>query len=132
AMRYVEALDARAVVPSAGPPCFLDPELERLNIVDGGEPSIFTDQRSFLELLDRAGRSGVLVVPGSAIEVTPTSIVTSHPMPTEEVSAIFGRKREHLRAHQRAWSGWLAAERASWSDVPELDLLATLREWWEP
>ena len=25
AMRYVESIDARAVVPSAGPPCFLDP-----------------------------------------------------------------------------------------------------------
>ena len=30
AMRYVEAIDAAAVVPSAGPPAFLDPELFRL------------------------------------------------------------------------------------------------------
>ena len=27
AMRYVEKIGARAIVPSAGPPCFLDPDL---------------------------------------------------------------------------------------------------------
>ena len=38
AMRYVESVDARAVVPSAGPPCFLDPDLFQLNVIDGDEP----------------------------------------------------------------------------------------------
>ena len=33
AMRYVESVEARAVVPSAGPPCFLDPDLFHLNLV---------------------------------------------------------------------------------------------------
>ena len=51
AMRYVESVGARAVVPSAGPPCFLDPELFHLNVITGGEPSIFVDQRVFLERL---------------------------------------------------------------------------------
>ena len=53
AMRYVESIDARAVVPSAGPPCFLDPELFHLNVVTGDEPSIFVDQRTFLARLRR-------------------------------------------------------------------------------
>ena len=48
AMRYVESIDARAVVPAAGPPCFLDPELFHLNVITGDEPSIFVDQRTFL------------------------------------------------------------------------------------
>ena len=52
AMRYVESIDARAVVPSAGPPCFLDPALFHLNVVTGDEPSIFVDQRTFLARLD--------------------------------------------------------------------------------
>ena len=43
-MRYVENVDARAVVPSAGPPCFLDAELFGLNMIDGDELSIFPDQ----------------------------------------------------------------------------------------
>src|SRR5438270_492117 len=35
AMRYVEAVGARAVVPSAGPPAFVDPEVFHLNVIDG-------------------------------------------------------------------------------------------------
>jgi UDP-MurNAc hydroxylase len=51
AMRYVEAIDARAVVPSAGPPCFLDPALFGFNVIDGDELSIFPDQREFMDRL---------------------------------------------------------------------------------
>ena len=54
-MRYVDAVDARAVVPSAGPPVFLDPELFGANVITGDELSIFPDQRSFLSLLADAG-----------------------------------------------------------------------------
>jgi len=70
AMRYVESVGARAVVPSAGPPCFLDPELFHLNIVDGDELSIFVDQPAFLHRLARSGHRGVLAIPGTEIEVT--------------------------------------------------------------
>ena len=52
AMRYVESIDARAVVPSAGPPAFLDDELWHLNMIRGDELSIFPDQRAFLARLD--------------------------------------------------------------------------------
>ena len=58
AMRYVESVGARAVVPSAGPPCFLDPELFHLNLVRGDEPSIFVDQRTFLRPAGRVRASG--------------------------------------------------------------------------
>ena len=64
AMRYVESVGARAVVPSAGPPCFLDPELYHLNVIRGDEPSIFVDQRTFLERLAASGHQGILAVPG--------------------------------------------------------------------
>src|SRR6187397_3052450 len=40
ALRYVEAVDAAAIVPSAGPPVFLDPELFGLNVITGDELSI--------------------------------------------------------------------------------------------
>ncbi len=43
ALRYVQAVGARVVVPSAGPPCFLDPELFGLNVITGDELSIFPD-----------------------------------------------------------------------------------------
>ena len=81
AMRYVENVGARAVVPSAGPPCFLDPDLFGLNMIDGDELSIFPDQTAFLERLDRAGHRGVLNMPGTCIEVTPDSLEIIHPVP---------------------------------------------------
>ena len=69
AMRYVEAVGAKAVVPSAGPPCFLDPDLFHLNVIDGDEPSIFRDQHTFLDRLARSGHRGLLAIPGTTIEV---------------------------------------------------------------
>ena len=95
-MRYVENVDARAVVPSAGPPCFLDPELFGLNMIDGDELSIFPDQRAFLDRLDRAGRRGMLNIPGTAIEVTADALEVTHPLPDDDVPAIFDDKRAYL------------------------------------
>jgi UDP-MurNAc hydroxylase len=131
AMRYVENIDARAVVPSAGPPAFLDDELFALNMVDGDEMSIFPDQTAFLERLRQSGRHGLMNVPGTTIEVTPTSIDVQHPMPLDDVEAIFADKRSYLRRYQADWKPWLDELKAGWHP-PTTDLLATLREWWEP
>jgi hypothetical protein len=48
ALAYVDKVDARVVVPSAGPPCFLDPELFHLNMVTGEEVSIFRINQNLL------------------------------------------------------------------------------------
>ena len=53
ALKYVETLNARAVVPSAGPPCFLDESLFHLNVINGDEISIFPDQRDFMNRLKK-------------------------------------------------------------------------------
>jgi UDP-MurNAc hydroxylase len=131
AMRYVEALDARYVVPSAGPPCFLDPDLYQFNIIRGDELSIFPDQRSFLARLDAAGRHGILNVPGTAIDVTPGALTVTHPMPDADVAAIFEDKDAYLRRYQSDWAGWLAEHRAGWH-APTPDLIQRLAAWWEP
>lgn len=131
AMRYVESIAARAVVPSAGPPAFLDPALFDLNVIRGDEPSIFPDQRSFLDLLARSGHHGLLAIPGTTIEVTPDTIEVDHPIPDDEVAAIFADKEAYLRRYQADWSGWLDDLRASWRREPT-DLVATLAAWWEP
>ncbi len=131
AMRYVEAIGARAVVPSAGPPAFLDPALWGLNMITGDELSIFPDQRSFMARLGAAGRHGILAIPGTEIEITPSELRVVHPMPDTEVAAIFSDKERYLRRYQADWSDYLAAERDSWAD-PTPDLLATLKAWWEP
>jgi UDP-MurNAc hydroxylase len=131
AMRYVEALDARAVVPSAGPPCFLDPELFHLNVIDGDEPSIFIDQRAFLARLEASGHTGVLAIPGTTIEVGPDTIDVHHPVPDAEVTAIFDDKRAYLRAYQADWKPWLDEVREVWAR-PATDLLPVLQDWWHP
>lgn len=132
AIRYVEAIGARYVVPSAGPPCFLDPELFGLNVIDGDELSIFADQPEFLRRLAAAGRTNALeVIPGTTIEVTPESVTVTHPVPDDEVAAIYADKRTYLAGYQADWMPWLERHTAQWHE-PTPDLLDTLRTWWEP
>jgi UDP-MurNAc hydroxylase len=131
AMRYVENVDARFVVPSAGPPAFLDEQLFALNVIDGDELSIFPDQTVFLAQLAAVGRQGIMNVPGTTIDIGPESMVVTHPMSTDEVDAIFADKRAYLIRYQADWKPWLDDLKASWNP-PTTDLLAILQEWWEP
>jgi UDP-MurNAc hydroxylase len=131
AMRYVEALDARAVVPSAGPPAFLDPELFAFNVIRGDELSIFSDQRSFLDLLATAGRNGILAIPGTTIDVTSDDVTVTHPASADDVARIFTEKDAYLREYQADWMPWLEKAKQEWHE-PTPDLVETLREWWEP
>lgn len=130
AMRYVEALDARAVVPSAGPPCFLDPDLFGLNVITGDEPSIFPDQREFLRRLADASRTGLMNIPGTTFDVG-DEIVTTHPVDEADVRAIFDSKLEYLREYQRDYLPWLDEMKAAWHE-PTSNLVDTIRLWWEP
>lgn len=131
AMKYVEAIDARAVVPSAGPPAFLDPDLWHLNLIEGDELSIFPDQLSFMTRLEAADRHGVLAIPGSEIEISRDGIVVSHPVEQSELDAIFTAKESYLRSYQADWLPWLDELKASWPQASS-DLLSTLKAWWEP
>src|SRR5262245_21296635 len=132
AMRYVESIDARAVVPSAGPPCFLDPELFQFNVITGDEPSIFVDQRTFLARLRAAGHTGVLAIPGTAIDVGADGIDVVHPFADDAVTAIFERKGDYLAGYQADWSDWLKSMHERWAEQPDTDLVATLQDWWRP
>jgi len=132
ALRYVESIDAGAVVPSAGPPAFLDPDLFQFNVINGDELSIFPDQRGFLARLESAGRRGILAIPGTEIEIAPDGqLNVTHPMAQTEVDAIFENKAEYLRRYQADWLPWLERMKADWH-APTDDLLATLKAWWEP
>ncbi|MBU6329523.1 MAG: MBL fold metallo-hydrolase, partial [Acidobacteria bacterium] len=131
ALRYVEAIDATAVVPSAGPPCFLDPDLFGFNLIDGDELSIFTDQPRFLARLADEGHHGILVVPGSSITVDAGSITVDHPMEPAAIEAIFRDKRAHLLEYQQDWLPWIEQHRAGWAPASD-DLVLTLRDWWVP
>jgi UDP-MurNAc hydroxylase len=131
AMRYVEAMDATAVVPSAGPPCFLDPELFGFNVITGEELSIFPDESAFIERLAAAERTGILAIPGTTIEIGAGSLSVTHPIPDDEVGAIFRHKAEYLAGYQQDWMPWLQQHRASWH-APTSDLFEVIKAWWEP
>ncbi len=132
ALHYVSAIGARVVVPSAGPPCFLDDELFGFNMITGNELSIFPDQTIFIRRLRAAGNeSGVMNIPGTTIDVSAGLVHVVHPTTDEKVREPFENKAEYLRAYQADWAPWLARHKTSWPTT-QTDLVTTLQAWWQP
>lgn len=131
ALTYVDAIDSKMVVPSAGPPCFLDDDLFGANWITGEEVSIFPDQTAFLGKLADRGKVGVLNVPGTTIEITPQVHRVTHPASDEEVHRPFNDKASYLREYQHDWEPWLKDLKSSWPH-DRTDLLTSLKMWWEP
>ncbi len=132
AVKYVEAVGASMVVPSAGPPCFLDPELFDQNMITGDEISIFPDQTEFIARLKDVGRSNAqLNVPGTTFTVSNNAVAVAHPMPIADIERIFTDKNEYLKTYQSDWAPWLASRQATWMQ-PRTDLLKSLQTWWHP
>ncbi|MEI8287794.1 MAG: (2Fe-2S)-binding protein [Actinomycetes bacterium] len=132
AQRYVESIHATTVVPSAGPPCFLDEDLFALNMVTGDETSIFPDQTEFQRRLALDGiLNAATTIPGTSFLVVNNAVTVEQPMSGDEISRIFSHKAEYLREYQADWAQWLADLKASWT-APSTDLINTLKLWWEP
>jgi UDP-MurNAc hydroxylase len=130
AISYVHAIGARAVVPSAGPPCFLDEDLWGNNVITGDELSIFPDATEFERRLRADGVDTCrMVVPGSCVEVTEADVTVTHADP--DWRRPFDRKLEYLREYQQDWASWLTAHKAGWH-APSDTLLDEVRAWWEP
>jgi UDP-MurNAc hydroxylase len=129
AKRYIEILDPAFVVPSAGPPTFLDPDLFAFNDLDGDPSNIFPDQTVFLEYLAGEGvRGGRLMLPGSVADVAPGRFDVAHPV---EPTTIFGDKRTYIEGYRARKRDVIAAERAAWQGPP-VDVLGEMRPWFEP
>ncbi len=134
--RYIEILDPTFIVPSAGPPCFLDDALFAQNDFDRSPTNIFPDQTVFLEHLAEVGiDGGRLMLPGSWGELSPAAFDVRHPVADSEIHRIFERRESYLREYQARKRPLLDAEHARWEPEPDaepLDLLAELRAWFEP
>jgi len=132
AQHYIEWVEAAHVFPCAGPPAFLDDDLFAVNDFDRDPANIFPDQTVFLERLRAAGiATGALLVPGSVVELDGTEAKITAPGPDAEVMRPFTDKRAYLDEYKRDWTNWLAADRRAWSHGRR-DLVAELREWFEP
>lgn len=132
ALRYVESINGTTVVPSAGPPCFLDEDLFALNMVTGEETSIFPDQIEFQKRMSDIGRlNAATTIPGTSFTVIGGGVTVEQPMSGEDITRIFTEKTAYLRQYQADWADWLEAEKASWAS-PDTDVIAALKLWWEP
>ncbi|CAN5381944.1 MBL fold metallo-hydrolase [soil metagenome] len=133
--QYVEQVGATWVVPSAGPPCFLDDALRDLNDDHGDPANIFPDQMVFLDQLRRNGHDrGLLMMPGSTADFTGVQLNSlTHPLPVEQVEAIFTtEKAAYIEAYAQRMAPVLAAEMARWAPAEGEPLLEPLRALFEP
>jgi UDP-MurNAc hydroxylase len=129
AFRYIEVLDPAFVVPSAGPPCFLDDDLFEHNDIHGNEWNTFPDQPTFLRYIEEQGRAGGrLMLPGTVADVAPGRMDVTHPV---DPATIFEDKRAYLEAYQARKRPVIEDERRRWQR-PRVDLLAELQDWWHP
>ncbi len=132
AYRYIEMINPRVVVPSAGPPCFLDDDLFSFNDIDRDPANTFPDQTVFLEYIaERNTFDGRLMIPGSVGELTPEHFTVSHPVSDDEVQAIFTEKLKYLKAYQKRQWPVIQQERARWPRG-QVDVLGELQQWFEP
>ncbi|GAB2919205.1 MBL fold metallo-hydrolase [Rhodococcus aerolatus] len=134
ARRYVEQVGASWVVPSAGPPAFLDDALRSLNDDHGDPANIFPDQWVFLDQLRRNGaENGLLMVPGTEAEFHGAQQPRlTHPVPEAQVEAMFTDKAAYLEAFAQRQRPVLAAAKASWAPDEGEPLLPALKALFEP
>ncbi|HEV7235087.1 MAG TPA: Rieske 2Fe-2S domain-containing protein [Ktedonobacteraceae bacterium] len=132
ALRYAEQMGAAFIVPSAGPPCFLDEDLFHFNDFNRDETNTFPDQTVFLEYMQAHGKdNGRLMIPGSVATFGKGSCSVVHPYSDEQVEAIFTEKRAYLEAYQARQRPLIEAAKASWPRG-QVDILSSLRDWFEP
>jgi UDP-MurNAc hydroxylase len=130
---YIEQVDATWVVPSAGPPVFLDDALRDLNDDHGDEGNIFPDQIVFLEQMRIHGNDGgLLMIPGSVVDIRGSDAALSHPIPDAEVDKIFSDKAAYIEDMAQRMAPVIAAEKASWAPAEGEPLLGPLKAKFEP
>ncbi len=132
ATRYVRAIDAKYIVPFAGPPAFLDDDLFYLNDVSNDPANTFPDAPVFLDYLrDQGIDGGKLMVPGAVLEIDGDRCEVRFPGTVEQAMQPYTDKERYLRAYAGRMRDRIEAEKRSWP-APGLDILAELKDWFEP
>lgn len=149
ARSYIEQVGATWVIPTAGPPMFLDDDLFELNDFGSGidDPSqnarpgdvtsIFPDQETFLEQMvihgtdDGEHHRGLMMVSGSTARFTGSTLdEVSHPYAPHDV---FGEnKQAYLEQMKEKFAPVIAAQKGTWAVDDGESLLEPLRELFEP
>ncbi len=133
--QYIGQVDATWVVPSAGPPCFLDPELRHLNDDHGDPANIFPDQIVFLEQMRKHGHDrGLLMIPGTTADFSGSQLNSLiHPVADDQAEAMFTTgKADYIEAYAQRMAPVLAAQKARWASATGEPLLEPLKARFEP
>jgi len=75
--------------------------------------------------------NGHLMIPGSVATLGKGTCSVMHPLPNEQVRAIFSQKRAYLEAYKARKQPLIDALKASWRRG-QVDILSSLRDWFEP
>lgn len=132
AYRYIKEINAKYIFPSAGPPCFLDPDLFELNDF-GDETSIYCDASVFLKYLETKpsfGQEAFLIYPGSEILLKENSLEIVNP-DDQYVQSAYTDKRTYLVKYQSKHIKSISKAKESWGEI-KLDMLQELKSWFEP
>lgn len=136
AMYYIDKVDAAHVFPMAGPPMFLREELFRYNGYGLEDDAIFTDQQQFLDHMAqlRPEQKGYLFLPGTQVDLDHGEIQVTQTLYSDaEIERIFGDKWAYLAEQRDTRQAEVRAEVASRAPVlPPAEMLAAIKEWWEP
>jgi UDP-MurNAc hydroxylase len=132
AARYVRAIGARHVVPSAGPACFLHEDLFALNDLTRDPANTFPDQMAFLDYLrDQGIEGGRLLTPGAVLDVGHDHCEVRWPAGAEQAMEPFTDKARYLRRYAARMRDRMAADALRWP-AGGVDVLAELKAWFEP
>jgi UDP-MurNAc hydroxylase len=132
AARFVRAVGARCVIPSAGPPCFLDEELFGLNDLTADPANTFPDQTVFLDYLRGRGiEGGRPLTPGAVLDIDHDHCEVRWPTTAEDAMRPFTDKERYLRDYAARVRDRIAADKRTWP-AGGIDVLAELKAWFEP
>jgi UDP-MurNAc hydroxylase len=132
ALKYMDQYHAAHVFPFAGPPCFLDDELFRLNDVDRDEANVFPDQFTFLEYLAEQGRDNAhLLLTGTTVELSADGGCSVEQVPEPEVARIRDDRRGYLLSYKQRVQPVIDEILAA---LPQdrSDLVGQLKAWVQP
>ncbi len=127
ALHYADVVGAEFVVPSAGPPCFLDPELFGLNDLGDDPSNTFPDAFEFLPQLGDRGR---LMMPGSVGALTPDGFDVEHVIDPETVQG--QTKATYLKEYAGRQTQEVALHRPDLTGGSDERLHETLIDWLDP
>jgi UDP-MurNAc hydroxylase len=135
ARQYIAQVGASWVMPSAGPPCFLDSELRFLNDDRRDPANIFPDQTVFLDQMRTYGHhGGLLMFPGSTADFTgPKLNSLAHPLPAEQLEDVFTTgKAAYIADYAARMAPVIAEAKNNWAPAAGDPLLGPLRAVFEP